>query len=97
MLDGRDGPFVAATDYMSLVPDQVARWVPGRCLALGTDGFGRSDTQPALREHFEVDARHIAFAALSALASEQKFTGDRLKQAQEELEIDSEKIDPATA
>ena len=64
------GPVVAVTDFMKAVPDQISRWVPGRYLTLGTDGFGRSDTREALRRHFEVDAAHIVVAVLSALAAE---------------------------
>eukprot|EP01062_Namystynia_karyoxenos_P023191 TRINITY_DN1891_c0_g1_i2.p1 TRINITY_DN1891_c0_g1~~TRINITY_DN1891_c0_g1_i2.p1 ORF type:complete len:956 (+),score=326.66 TRINITY_DN1891_c0_g1_i2:93-2870(+) len=64
---GSGGPVVAATDFVSAVPDMIARWVPGM-VALGTDGYGRSDTRRALRRHFEVDAESIAAAALSRLA-----------------------------
>jgi pyruvate dehydrogenase E1 component len=67
LLDGRPGPVVAVTDYMKLVPDQIARWVPAPFVPLGTDGFGRSDTREALRRYFEVDAAHIVVATLSAL------------------------------
>ena len=48
----RSGPYIAATDYMKIVPDQIQRWVPGRFISLGTDGFGRSDGRAALRDHF---------------------------------------------
>jgi len=96
-LEGRRGPFVAATDYMSLVPDQIAPWIPGRYVTLGTEGFGRSDTKARLREHFEVNAGHVTFATLSALAAEEQFDGRRLHQARKELGIDPEKIDPAIA
>jgi pyruvate dehydrogenase E1 component len=67
-LEPHGGPVVAVSDSMKAVPDQVARWVPQPYLSLGTDGFGRSDTREALRRFFEVDAEHIAAAALSALA-----------------------------
>jgi pyruvate dehydrogenase E1 component len=63
---------VAASDYMRALPDALAKWVDTRFVALGTDGFGRSETREALRDHFEVDARHIAFAALSALVREEQ-------------------------
>ena len=72
-LDGRDGPIVAATDYMKVVPDQIAPWLPGRLVTLGTDGFGRSDNREYLRRHFEVNAESIAAAALSRLARDGKF------------------------
>jgi pyruvate dehydrogenase E1 component len=66
-LAAAEGPFVAVTDYMKVVPDQIARWVPGELTPLGTDGYGRSDTREALRRHFEVDAGHIVVAVLHAL------------------------------
>ena len=61
------GPIVAATDYLKAVPDMVARWIDRPYTVLGTDGFGRSDTREALRTHFEVNAEHIAYAALHGL------------------------------
>ena len=54
-LGDRTGPFIAATDYMKIVPDQIRQWVPGRFIVLGTDGYGRSDSRAQLRRHFEVD------------------------------------------
>jgi len=68
-LKGEKGPVVAASDYVSAVADLIRPYVPGKYVALGTDGFGRSDTRAALRAFFEVDARHIAIAALAAMAS----------------------------
>ena len=65
-----DGPVVAVTDHMRLVPDQVARWIPRPWRTLGTDGFGRSDTREALRRFFEVDAAHVVVATLSGLAEQ---------------------------
>jgi pyruvate dehydrogenase E1 component len=61
------GPVVAASDYVSAVADLIRPYVPGRYVALGTDGFGRSDTRAALRAFFEVDAKSIALAALAAM------------------------------
>ena len=61
-------PVVAVTDYMKMVPDQIARWVPGTFTPLGTDGFGRSDTREALRRFFEIDAGHVVVAVLAGLA-----------------------------
>jgi pyruvate dehydrogenase E1 component len=95
-LEGRQGPFIAATDYMKIVSDQIREWVPGRYVVLGTDGFGRSDGRDALRSHFEVDRKSIAVAALSALAEEggvdRKTVGDAIAQ----LGIDPEKRNPVT-
>ncbi len=69
LAEGR-GPVVAVTDYMTMVPDQIARWVPRRFIPLGADGFGRSDTREALRRFFETDADSVIAAVLSALAAE---------------------------
>ncbi|MGQ0655734.1 MAG: alpha-ketoglutarate dehydrogenase [Betaproteobacteria bacterium] len=68
-LQGMPGPVVAASDYVRAVPDLIRPYVPGRYVALGTDGFGRSDTRAALRAFFEIDAKNIAAAALAALDS----------------------------
>ncbi len=94
VLSGVDGPFVAATDFMKLVPDQIARFVPGTFVPLGTDGFGMSDTREALRRHFEVDAESIAFAAIDALRVDGKLGVDDVVSARSVLGIDAEKRVP---
>jgi pyruvate dehydrogenase E1 component len=66
-LPNNGAPVIAASDYVSAVPDVIRPWVRDTYVALGTDGFGRSDTRAALRRFFEVDRRSIALAALSAL------------------------------
>jgi pyruvate dehydrogenase E1 component len=91
-LAGVKGPFIAASDYMKAVPDQVARWIPGRFVPLGTDGFGMSDTREALRRHFEVDAESIALAALDALRQEGVLPAAQVAKAIGTLGIDVEKI-----
>jgi pyruvate dehydrogenase E1 component len=96
-LAGAEGPIVAATDYMKMVADQVAPWLPGRMVTLGTDGFGRSDNREYLRKHFEVNAESIAAGALSRLVRDGKFNAAKAKKAFEELSVDPEKIDPAVA
>jgi pyruvate dehydrogenase E1 component len=96
-LEGSEGPIVAATDYMKVVPDQLAPWLTGRLVTLGTDGFGRSENREYLRRHFEVNAESIAGAALSRLAREGKFDAARARQAFEELGVNTEKVDPARA
>ena len=96
-LDGLDGPFVAVTDYIKLVPDQIRQWIPGRYATLGTDGFGRSDTRAALRRHFEVDAEHIVYATLRALSQSGEFDSTKISGAMQRLGIDANSIDPATA
>jgi pyruvate dehydrogenase E1 component len=88
------GPFIAATDYMRTVPDQIRQWVPGRYISLGTDGFGRSDSRAALRRHFEVDRHYIAVAALKALADEGKLEASAVSAAMQALGVDPAKPVP---
>jgi pyruvate dehydrogenase E1 component len=95
-LAGRAGPFIAATDYMRIVADQVREWVPGRYHVLGTDGYGRSDSRAALRDFFEVDRRWIAVAALKALADEGRLDAATVKSAMERFGIDGDKPNPVT-
>ncbi len=90
-------PIVAATDYMKIVADQISPWLPGRLTALGTDGFGRSENREHLRRFFEVDAASITAAALSRLASWQRFDVQRAKQAVNELGLNPNAIDPSIA
>ena len=95
-LADRPGPFIAATDYMKIVPDQVRRWIPGTFVTLGTDGYGRSDDRKALRQHFEVDKRYIAVTALKALADDDVLDQKTVLEAIEKYAIDSDKPDPVT-
>ena len=95
-LGKRKGPFVAATDYMKIVPDQVQRWMPGRYVTLGTDGYGRSDGRAALRQFFEVDRRYITITALKALADDGVLDQQTVAKAIEKFGIDPEKPDPVT-
>lgn len=92
-----EGPYVVASDYVKALPLTLAKWFPGPVSVLGTDGFGRSDSTPDLRNFFEVDAKHIAFAALFELAHKGKIKGKQLEQAAEDLKIDPEKMNPRTA
>ncbi|MBZ5511239.1 MAG: pyruvate dehydrogenase (acetyl-transferring), homodimeric type [Acidobacteriia bacterium] len=96
-LNGARGPIIAATDYMKIVPHQLAPWLQDRLESLGTDGFGRSDNRQHLRRHFEVNAESIAAAALARLARDHKFDAGRAQQAFADLGVDTEKIDPARA
>jgi len=88
------GVYVAATDFLKALPDSISKWVPGPLISLGTDGFGRSDTRSTLRDFFEVDARHIAFAALGALHRQGKIGKDILEKAAKDLTIDPGKLNP---
>jgi pyruvate dehydrogenase E1 component len=90
------GPVIAASDYVKAVPEQIARWVPGGLTALGTDGFGRSDSRAALRRFFEVDAESIVVAALYELAKREEFKMSDVAKAIEELDIDPDKPNPLT-
>jgi len=94
LLKDHQGPVIAATDYMRIVPDQVREWVGGRYITLGTDGYGRSDCRAALRKHFEVDRNYIAVAALRALADEGKVDQATLSSAMKALGVDSSKPVP---
>ena len=88
------GPFVAATDYMKTVPDQIRQWMPGRYAVLGTDGFGRSDSRAELRRFFEVDRHYVTVAALKALADEGKIDAQTVIKAMKTFGIDPEKPNP---
>ena len=95
LLKDAQGPFIAASDYMKVLPESLAKWVPGQLVSLGTDGFGRSESRTALRDFFEVDAKHIVLATLGALAREKKIGSDAVKRAIQELSINPEKANPA--
>ncbi len=88
------GPVVAVSDYLKLVPDQIARWVPQGLLPLGTDGYGRSETRAALRRFFEIDAEHVAVAALAELARRGEIERSAVARAIAELGLDPEAPDP---
>ena len=92
---GRQGPVVAATDYMKLYADQIREFIPGKYRVLGTDGFGRSDTRERLRHFFEVDRFYITVAALKILAEEGVISTQRVVQAIEKYGIYPEKPNPA--
>ena len=92
----RTGPFIAASDYMKIVPDQIRQWVPGRYIVLGTDGYGRSDSRAQLRRHFEVDRAHIVHASLRALADEGKLDMATVRACMQKYRIDPDKPNPVT-
>ena len=94
VLQGEQGPFIATSDNVRLVAQQIDPWVPGDYYVLGCDGVGRSDTRPRLRRHFEVDAECTALAALTRLAAQGKFDKSRLPQVVKDLGIDPEKANP---
>ncbi len=94
-MEGEDGVFVAATDYLKSLPDSISAYFPKPLVSLGTDGFGRSDTRESLRNFFEVDYRHIAIAALSELCREGKIDEKTVNEAISEFGIDRGKPNPA--
>jgi pyruvate dehydrogenase E1 component len=96
-LQDAPGVCVAASDYVKALPDSISRWFPRPLVALGTDGFGRSDSRRALRDFFEVDARHITLATLAALRQEKKLKPEVVQKAMQDLEISPEKVNPMFA
>ncbi len=97
LLEPEEGVFVAVSDYMKIVPDQIAPWVPGGLVTLGTDGFGRSDTRPRLRRYFEVDAESVVIAALHALSRKDRIKKSVVARAMRELCYDPAKPHPEMA
>ncbi|HET8666431.1 MAG TPA: pyruvate dehydrogenase (acetyl-transferring), homodimeric type, partial [Terriglobales bacterium] len=89
------GPIVAASDYMKVLPESVAKWMPRTLTALGTDGFGRSEDRESLRDFFEVDAKFVVLATLNALAREKQIKPDVVQKAIANLGINSDKANPA--
>ncbi len=96
LADG-EGPVVAVTDHITLVPDQVGRWVPRTFVPLGTDGFGRSDTREVLRRFFEIDTGHIVVATLWGLARDGAVDASVVDDAIRRYDIDPEAGDPRTS
>jgi pyruvate dehydrogenase E1 component len=80
-----------------VLPSLIDRWLPRPLVTLGTDGFGRSESRAALRNHFEVDARFVTLATLTALAREGQIDTKVVQQAIADLGIDPDKINPAIA
>ncbi|MFC4036556.1 pyruvate dehydrogenase (acetyl-transferring), homodimeric type [Streptomyces polygonati] len=97
-LGAAQGPFVAVSDWMRSVPDQIARWVPGRYNSLGADGFGFADTRGAARRFFHIDAESIVLAVLTELAQDGTIDRSLLKQAVDRYQLlDVTAADPGPA
>jgi pyruvate dehydrogenase E1 component len=94
LLEKEQGVFVAVSDNMKIVADQVAPWIPGGLTTLGTDGFGRSDTRERLRRFFEVDAEFTVIATLQALARKGQIERSVVGKAIKDLGVDPEKAFP---
>jgi pyruvate dehydrogenase E1 component len=97
VLEKESGVFVAVSDNMKIVPDQIAPWVPGGLMTLGTDGFGRSDTRENLRRFFEVDAETIVIATLHSLSEKGQLDKGLVAKAIKELGLDPQKAFPQIA
>jgi pyruvate dehydrogenase E1 component len=91
LLAKEQGPFVAVSDNIRTVPDQIAPWVPGGLFTLGTDGFGRSDTRARLRRFFGVDAESTVIGTLYALAEKGQVENQIVARAIKDLGVDPEK------
>ncbi len=96
-LAGQPWPVVATSDFVNALAERLCPWSPDRIHALGTEGFGRSDTREALRRFFEIDAEHVAYTALVELTRTGKFERDKLSAALATLGLDPEAPDPALA
>ena len=94
VLEDEGGVFVAASDYMKILPDALARHLPKPMISLGTDGFGRSEARAELRDFFEVDARYITLATLYALSQAGELDKEVVNKAVGELELDPDKRNP---
>ncbi|MEM7456362.1 MAG: pyruvate dehydrogenase (acetyl-transferring), homodimeric type, partial [Planctomycetota bacterium] len=97
VLAGSEGPFIAASDYVRAVSEQVSPYLPGEMMVLGTDGMGRSETRPTLRRHFEVDAECITIATLYQLSKEGKVDKKDVAKAIKDLGVNPDKISPLYA
>jgi pyruvate dehydrogenase E1 component len=95
-LKERQGPVIAASDYIKLYADQIRPFISQRYITLGTDGFGRSDTRQQLRHFFEVDAKFIVLASLNALVSEGTLDKVHVVDAMKRYNINPDKLDPIT-
>tara|TARA_A100001037_G_scaffold283221_1_gene288510 strand:- start:378 stop:1847 length:1470 start_codon:yes stop_codon:yes gene_type:complete len=87
-------PTVVASDYVKMLAEQIAPYVPGPYYALGTDGFGRSDTRENLRRFFEVDRYYIVLTAIKALVADKELEKTAIKKAMDKYSLDPEKPNP---
>ncbi len=95
-LKNATGPVIASTDYMKSFAEQIQRFVPNKFVALGTDGFGRSDSREALRDFFEVNRYYVVVAALKALSDEGKLPVAKVAEAVKKYSLDANKPNPTT-
>ena len=96
-LVGAEGPVVVTSDWIKSVNDMPARWIPNRFVALGADGYGRSDTREALRRHFETDAEHMVVATLHALMQDALVKPETVAKAIADYGLNADIVDPRDA
>tara|TARA_R110002110_G_scaffold333755_3_gene544764 strand:- start:31956 stop:34628 length:2673 start_codon:yes stop_codon:yes gene_type:complete len=94
LFNNEEGIFVAVTDYMKALPYMIAKWVPGRYLALGTDGYGVSESRPCLRDYFEISSEYIVHACLTELYAQGTIDREQLAKLASGLSIDPSKLNP---
>jgi len=94
ILAGHAGPFIAASDYVRAIPEQLTPWIPGDYYVLGTDGMGRSETRKTLRRHFEVDAESVTIATLHRLSLQGVIPPAEVAKAIADLDYDPDKVNP---
>lgn len=94
VIQDEDSPIIASTDYMKSFPEQISRFLKNAFIALGTDGYGRSDSREALRSFFEVDRYHIVIAAIKSLVDKKQIDKDILVKAIKKFKIDGQKPNP---
>ena len=92
--EGEKGIFVSASDYTQILPESISKWLPGKLTSLGTLGFGRSESREALRDFFEVDAKHIVYTTLYALYQDGNLDKEVVKKAMKDLNINPNKLNP---
>lgn len=93
-VENKVNPIIASTDYMKSFPEQIARFIPNKFVALGTDGYGRSDSREALRSFFEVDRYYIVIAALTELVNNEKINSSILLKAIKDYKLEGNKPNP---
>ena len=92
--EGEKGIFVSASDYTQILPESISKWLPGKLTSLGTLGFGRSESREALRDFFEVDAKHIVYTTLYALYQDGNLDKEVVKKAMKDLNNNPNKLNP---
>lgn len=96
LFEKESGVIVSVSDYMKVLPDAIAKWIPLEMISLGTDGFGLSETRNELRDHFEISPKYIVLAVSNQLLKQNKINLEKFNQIVTTLEIKKDKINPMT-